>query len=169
MVCMWILNSRTVVGIQELLTGTFLSPSTIKFWFSCLEGMCPRMGGNIKMSSHSSNFYEASPTLTEKLSCCMWLLHRWLPPTHTVQSWWRRFCPTFHWSWVILLHLFTLTNLGPLQALQIISLHFKNNLNFRYVKNLPLKWGNATTDRRTPSSTSSCSLEMLRASGKAMD
>ena len=52
------------------------------------------------------------------------VLGGWLPPTHTVQS----------WSWVILLHLFTHTNSEPLQALQIISFHFKNNLNFRYIK-----------------------------------
>lgn len=103
-----------------------------------LRGHLPMSGGNIRMSSHWSNFYELFPTWRKKLRSHLWLLCRWLPPTDRVQGWRWRFCPTFHWSGVIFLHLFAHANSELLQALPIISLPFKINLNFRYIKNLPL-------------------------------
>lgn len=88
MAYLWSLSSRVVLGTQELPSGPPLLPSILRHLGSIplFRGPMPTSGENIKMSSHLFHFYEALFSLRKKLSGHLWLLHRWLPPTHRVQS-----------------------------------------------------------------------------------
>lgn len=79
MACLW----QNRGGLLGVFPGTLLSPSTLRLWFSCLEGMCPCMRGNIKMYLCLSNFCEASPTLRKKLS---YVAALWVAASHTQSS-----------------------------------------------------------------------------------